>query len=176
MRVLWLIAFSILLPEGVMAQSTPAPQTPIQTIKNIVFKEAERRIIEDYLGVKTAKTQSSKESEAEEEDEEEEKGKGKGKKKNKGKDHKKNKKAKKHKKRLPPGLAKRRELPPGLAKRETLPPGLDRTEIPKKLATKLPPAQEGTERVVVDNNIVLLEQGTNLVLDVIEGVITGSGN
>jgi Ni/Co efflux regulator RcnB len=85
------------------------------------------------------------------------------------------KNAKKHKdkkgKGLPPGLAKKAHLPPGLAKRDTLPPGLEKRELPRELKRRLPPPPVGTERVIVDNSVLLIEQGTQIVLDIIKDVI-----
>ena len=74
-------------------------------------------------------------------------------------------------KKMPPGLAKRKELPPGLARRHTLPPGLAVRELPEELAARLPPPAEGSERIIADDNIVLIEQATGRVLDIILGEI-----
>jgi hypothetical protein len=74
---------------------------------------------------------------------------------------------------LPPGLAKRRQLPPGLAKRSTLPPGLAKREIPADLAARLGVPARGRERWVVGSDVVLVESGTNLVLDVLRDVVRG---
>ena len=75
---------------------------------------------------------------------------------------------------LPPGLAKRDSLPPGLQKlldrNGRLPPGLDRRALPEDLEKRLP-ARTDTERVIVDNDVVLIEKGTDLVLDVIRDVV-----
>ena len=65
---------------------------------------------------------------------------------------------------LPPGLAKKAHLPPGLAKRDTLPPGLEKRELPRELKRRLPPPPVGTERVIVDNSVLLIEQGTQIVV------------
>lgn len=76
---------------------------------------------------------------------------------------------------LPPGLAKRGgDLPPGLAKRGgTLPPGLAK-KLPGDLQRELPPRGRAYRRVIVDNDIVLIDAVTNKILDVIEDVIRGS--
>lgn len=75
---------------------------------------------------------------------------------------------------LPPGLAKRDRLPPGLQKQldrnGRLPPGLDRRALPADLENRLPD-RTNTERVIVDNDVVLIERGTDLVLDVIRDVV-----
>ena len=62
--------------------------------------------------------------------------------------------------RLPPGLAKRDELPPGLARQyqrnDTLPPGLAKRDLPADLSLRLPRPRFGTERVAVDNDVLLI--------------------
>ena len=73
---------------------------------------------------------------------------------------------------MPPGLAKRRSLPPGLAKQQQLPPGLAKRSLPTNLENQLPPLPAGVERAVIDNNVVLIQKGTNLILDVLENVLT----
>lgn len=74
----------------------------------------------------------------------------------------------KHRRRLPPGLAKRRGgLPPGLAKHEKLPPGLRREPLPEPLARQLSPVPSGYVRVRVGRDIVLLDSRTHVVIDVI---------
>lgn len=82
-------------------------------------------------------------------------------------------KGKKHK-GMPPGLAKRGgNLPPGLAKRGgKLPPGLAK-RLPGDLRRELPPRSREFRRVVVDNDIVLIDAATNKVLDILEDVILG---
>jgi hypothetical protein len=75
---------------------------------------------------------------------------------------------------MPPGLAKRGDnLPPGLAKRGgELPPGLAK-RLPSDLERELPPRPRTYRRVVVDNDIVLIDAATNKVLDVLEDVLLG---
>lgn len=94
-------------------------------------------------------------------------GKGRG----KGKKHKKAKRGKGKNKSMPPGLAKRKSLPPGLArqleKNGTLPPGLAKRDLPSDLESKLPPAPEGTERKVIENDVVLIDKAKGTVLDIL---------
>lgn len=72
---------------------------------------------------------------------------------------------------LPPGLAKRSgKLPPGLAKRDRLPPGLQGDTLPYGLETKLSPLPSGYIRVRIGHDIVLLDQSTRVVFDVLYGV------
>lgn len=82
--------------------------------------------------------------------------------------------AKGHKGGLPPGLAKRDRLPPGLQKQldrnGRLPPGLDRRALPEDLEDRLPD-RTLSERVIVGDDVVLIEKGTDLVLDVIRDVV-----
>lgn len=75
---------------------------------------------------------------------------------------------------MPPGLARRDELPPGLARqlteRGTLPPGLAKRDLPADLAGKLP-RRGKTSRVIVDDDVVLIDNATERVLDVIGDVV-----
>lgn len=85
-------------------------------------------------------------------------------------------KSRKHKDALlPPGLAKRDTLPPGLQKQlernGKLPHGLEKRALPDELARALPARQAGLERVIVDDDIVLIRRGTDLILDIFENVV-----
>lgn len=70
----------------------------------------------------------------------------------------------------PPGLAKRDSLPPGLAKRDTLPPGLARRDLPNDLERRLSRLPRGTRRSLVGDDIVLIEEATGLVIDILRGL------
>lgn len=76
---------------------------------------------------------------------------------------------------MPPGLAKRDALPPGLEKHVerhgTLPPGLAKRDLPADLEDLLPRRRKGLVRKIVGEDVVLLEEATGLVLDVLEGVL-----
>lgn len=78
-------------------------------------------------------------------------------------------------KKMPPGLAKREHLPPGLQKHleknGALPPGLAKRDLPANLVAELPPAHAGTLRQIVGNDVVLIQEGTNIVLDILENVL-----
>lgn len=78
-------------------------------------------------------------------------------------------------KTMPPGLARRDELPPGLELQVerfgTLPPGLAKRDLPYDLERLLPRRAAGLSRKIVDSDVVLIEEATGLVLDVIEGVL-----
>ena len=103
-----------------------------------------------------------------------------GKGRSKGKKQKKAKRGKGKNKGMPPGLAKRESLPPGLArqleKNGKLPSGLAKRDLPSDLESKLPPPPEGTEREVVDNDIVLIDKAKGTILDILrdaaENVLT----
>ncbi len=79
---------------------------------------------------------------------------------------------------LPPGLAKRGgNLPPGLQrhleKNGQLPPGLQKRldPLPADLDRRLPSLPDYWERVVLENDVILLDRRTNRILDIIENVI-----
>ena len=78
---------------------------------------------------------------------------------------------------LPPGLAKRDRLPPGLEKqlreRGTLPPGLQKKvqPLPIELDRQLTALPTGYHRVVIGNNIILMNQTTSLIYDIVRNVI-----
>lgn len=65
-----------------------------------------------------------------------------------------------------------RGLPPGLAGRQALPPGIAKRQLPRALTSQLPPAPTGFERAIVDNDLVLLEIGTQIVHDIITDIVT----
>lgn len=76
---------------------------------------------------------------------------------------------------LPPGLAKRQTLPPGLAmqiqRNGILPPGLAKRNLPPGLASRLPALPPGQQRLIVGNDVVLVERATGLILDVLRGAL-----
>jgi hypothetical protein len=143
---------SILTPQAIKAQSSTAGAE----IAGALFSELEKQIMKRYFGVDSVGTQEGTDKNSTS------KSKGKGKKSNKGK-----------KKGLPPGLAKRKELPPGLAKRKSLPPGLAKRELPKTLEEQLPKPAPGTERVIIEGSVILIEKATHKVLDILENVVLG---
>ncbi|WP_260292957.1 RcnB family protein [Sedimenticola hydrogenitrophicus] len=83
-------------------------------------------------------------------------------------------KAAKKQKGLPPGLARRDRLPPGLEQQLErnghLPPGLEKRELPEGLERLLPPRRPEYRRVVVDNDVLLIEVATGLILDILRDV------
>jgi hypothetical protein len=116
-----------------------------QVVLETVFSESEKVIIEEYFG--QAKTEYKH-----------------GGGKNKG---------------LPPGLAKKETLPPGLSKHiaehGTLPPGLAARDLPDDLSSRLGSPKKGTKRVIVGDDVYLIQEGTRQILDVIKGVLSTTG-
>ena len=53
----------------------------------------------------------------------------------------------------------------------TLPPGLAKRDLPTDLEAKLPEAEAGRKRVIVDNDVVLIEQATGRILDILKDVV-----
>ena len=132
-------------PPAVMVASAQS-----QSAADAVFNEIEKRLIRDFFGVKVPKTNEGK--------------------------GKKDKSAKQGKSgEMPPGLAKRDSLPPGLQKHlerdGKLPPGLEKRNLPPDLEGKLR-KRKGQDRVIVGNDVVLIERATGLVLDILIDVLT----
>lgn len=75
---------------------------------------------------------------------------------------------------LPPGLAKRDALPPGLrkqvAKRGSLPPGLRGAQLPDELDHRLSRLPEGYIRLRVAEDVILLDERTRIILDVVTNI------
>jgi len=75
-------------------------------------------------------------------------------------------------KKAPPGLVKHnRGLPQGLAKRDRLPRGLQERGLPGELERQLSTPAEGYVRVIVGNDVVLMEQKTRVVMDIYRDVV-----
>jgi hypothetical protein len=78
---------------------------------------------------------------------------------------------------LPPGLAKRDRLPPGLEKqlreRGTLPPGLQKrlSPLPDDLERQLPRLPGGYRRGVIGGNVILMNDKTSVIADIIRNVM-----
>lgn len=83
---------------------------------------------------------------------------------------------KKGTKGLPPGLAKKGKLPPGLQKQlqrnGTLPPGLEKKiePLPEQLDGRLRRLPPEYERVVIGQDVVILDRTTQKILDIIRDV------
>ncbi len=143
-----LLALALL--AGVVATSAVmAPSAHAQRALEAVFNELERHLIRDFFGVKVsgqkvksaAKTKSGKKGKSGE---------------------------------MPPGLAKKDSLPPGLQKQlqknGKLPPGLAKRDLPSGLEGRLP-MRKGQKRLIVGNDVVLIERATGLVLDILVDVL-----
>jgi len=82
-----------------------------------------------------------------------------------------------HRAGLPPGLAKKEQLPPGLDKqlkiRGTLPPGLQKKlhPLPLELEHKLRRIPTGYRRVVIAGNVILMNEKTAVIYDIIRNAI-----
>lgn len=181
-----LVAALLLGAPTVYAQSS---------VKDIVFSAVEKRLVREYYGA-TANQQTSdntapewavkdqrerdngdddNEDDHEDGDKQGKNDKGKKDKKGKGKD-----KGKSKHKGLPPGLAKRDQLPPGLQKQldrnGRLPAGLAKRDLPADLMSKLTKRSTSQDVIIVDNDVVLLDKTTGIILDVIKDVVTnGAG-
>ena len=170
MRFLMMVFLSLFVASAAHAQSTPPAQggasSVLGDLANVVFDEAEKRLIKEYYDRVPGAKKSDEDDDKNEDDD-------------KDKANKKDKKGKGAKGKgrgngLPPGLAKRDQLPPGLAKRgNQLPPGLMKGDLPPDLEKDLGDLPENVERVIVDSDVLLVQKGTEIILDVLEGVITG---
>jgi len=62
-------------------------------------------------------------------------------------------------------------MPPGLAKQGKLPPGIAKRQLPGSLVAQLPPPPKGYERMIVDNDVLLVNIATQVVHDVLTDVL-----
>jgi len=78
---------------------------------------------------------------------------------------------------LPPGMAKRERLPAGLErqlyKNGSLPPGLEKRvhPFPRELGKLLPELPKGIIRVVIGVDILLLDETSNTILEIVREVL-----
>jgi Ni/Co efflux regulator RcnB len=70
-------------------------------------------------------------------------------------------------KRLPPGIAKK------VARGGTLPPGIAKRYLPSDLDQRLRPRPAGVERIIVGNDVLLIEAATGLVYDIVRNALAG---
>lgn len=158
-----LLVSVLMLTAGIQAASAgdfvaPSGQSWQAANKNVasrIFSETEKAAIEEYFGAPAS-------HDYENEDADNEHGHGHG----HGNGH-----GRGHGGGLPPGLAKKDQLPPGLQKQLKrnghLPPGLEKKALPGDLAARLPRAPKGTERVLIGNDVVLLDKKSQLILDIV---------
>lgn len=153
MRLGLVLVFVCALAAPVGALSAQTGSAEGEDLAAVVFTEVERRIIEEFFGKGVGQQAEAKES----------------------KDKDKPDKDKGKAQEMPPGLAQRDQLPPGLArhleKYGTLPPGLEKRRLPGDLESLLPRARPGIERVIVDDDVFLIQKATGLVLDILLDVI-----
>lgn len=78
-------------------------------------------------------------------------------------------------KHMPPGLAKKQKVPPGhlkqLQRKGTLPPGLRTSSLPYDLVRKLPRLPANITRARVGNDVVLIDETTRVIYDVITDIM-----
>lgn len=152
-RLLTIITAALFLVAPHSGAIADGPVQIAQTNTGIqkVFNDLERRVIREVLGAANAQNVET--------------------------DNRKRKGGKKGKggKGAPPGLAKRDSLPPGLQRQlqrnGRLPPGLAKKAFPAHLRGQLPSPLQGTERLIIGNDAVLIDTATNVVLDVIRDVL-----
>ena len=168
------VSLIVLLMLGAPAQA--------QTSSNEGFSGLEKHLIKQFFESATAEGVAKATDDDETKKDKKDK---KDKKKNKDKKAKKDKKSKAadgsgKSDELPPGLAKKEELPPGLEmqleKGGTLPPGLATRRLPSKLEAKLPPTAPGRERIIVGDDVVLVETITGRIIDIFANVLLNSGD
>jgi len=175
--------------SALAALSIAAPawaQSTADAVRDLVFSETEKRIIAEHFGVtaeemmqksgapvwavKTAKGDKDDDDDRDDDDDGD---------RNKGKKDKDKAKGNGKSKGLPPGLAKRDTLPPGLQKQldknGRLPPGLAKRDLPADLASRLPKRDDGQEITVVEDDVVLIDKATGVILDVLKDVVVGEG-
>ncbi len=114
---------------------------------NAIFNEVEKRLIRNYFGQQTTNAGRIKFKKGKG-------GKGRGAKGRGGRGG-----------GLPPGLAMQ------LQRNGTLPPGLAKKALPPGLSGRLPPLAAGTQRFIVNNDVVLIQLATGLILDILSGVL-----
>ena len=73
------------------------------------------------------------------------------------------------------GKAKRGGLPPGIARNlargKSLPPGIAKQYLPQELQRALPAAPAGSDRIIVDGKILLIDVATQVIHDVLMDVL-----
>ncbi|WP_425405928.1 anti-virulence regulator CigR family protein [Hwanghaeella sp.] len=68
-------------------------------------------------------------------------------------------------KSLPPGIAK------NLARGKPLPPGIAKRGLPADLEGRLPKLREGLQRIIVGDDVTIIEEGTRIVVDILRDVL-----
>ncbi|MSP44184.1 MAG: hypothetical protein EXR08_12650 [Alphaproteobacteria bacterium] len=135
----------------VQAQSTYAPR---EAITGDAFSDTEWRLICDYFGVVACGSATLLSTH---------KGKPKG------------AISSKEKTALPPpGLGKPDDVPPGMERQfqrnGKLPPGQQKRQLPDDLSHTLPRHADGVERLIIGDDVLLVQTATGTILDILEGV------
>lgn len=142
-------AIFLLAPGSAALADGPVLLAQNDRVTQTVFSDLERRVIREVLGAAGVQDTDVKKAKG-------------------------GKKAKRSK-GGPPGLTRRGSLPPGLQRQlernGRLPPGLEKKAFPAHLTAQLPSLRQGTERVIIGNDAVLIERATNVVLDIMRDVI-----
>jgi hypothetical protein len=77
----------------------------------------------------------------------------------------------------PKSAGKVKELPPGIRKKiargGTMPPGIAKQALPDGLHRRLPP-RDGQDYEIVGTDVVLVDNATRVVVDVLKDVLTGN--
>ena len=69
--------------------------------------------------------------------------------------------------------AAQRQISPLLIQRGNhVPHGATKADLPPELEAQLPTLPNGIERIVIDNNVLLVDNRTNMILDGVVGVVT----
>lgn len=68
-------------------------------------------------------------------------------------------------KSLPPGIAK------NLARGKPLPPGIAKRGLPADLEGRLPKLRDGLQRIIVGDDVTIVEEGTRVVVDILKDVL-----
>lgn len=69
--------------------------------------------------------------------------------------------------------AAQRQISPILIQRGNhVPHGATKADLPPELEAQLPTLPNGIERIVIDNNVLLVDNRTNMILDGIVGVVS----
>jgi len=66
---------------------------------------------------------------------------------------------------LPPGIAK------NLERGKPLPPGIAKRNLPTDLERQLPSLRDGLERIIVGDDVTIIEEGTRVVVDILRDVL-----
>ena len=154
-----LVILSIILPSVFATDSIRHEVASMaKDVGKEVFSDVERRVLEEYMARRGIEPRDYDEHRSDEDDEQYRKS---GKHKDKNKAH---KHVKARTKGLPPGIEKK------LARGGALPPGIAKTRLPNDVEKRLPPVKDGYQRYVSADKVILVEQATGIISDLINDV------